>query len=66
MIWFTILVISLIFCIAITKVYSKVDKLETAIKFLQADMRIQQKKFLQAEIKIQQKVNESNKSNSNT
>ena len=54
MIWFTILVISLIFCIAISDVYSKVHKLETAIK------------FLQAEIKIQKKVNESNKSNSNT
>ena len=54
MIWFTILVISLIFCIAITDVYSKVHNLETAIK------------FLQAEIKIQKKVNESNKSNSNT
>jgi cell division protein FtsL len=54
MIWFTILVISLIFCIAISDVYSKVHKLETEIKFLQADIR------------IQQKVNESNKSNSNT
>lgn len=54
MIWDVILVICFIFCIAICDVYSKVDKLETAIKFLQADMR------------IQQKVNESNKSNSNT
>ena len=43
MIWFTILVISFVFVIAVNEADIKADKLATEIRFLQADMRIQEK-----------------------
>ena len=42
MIWFVVLVISLIFVIAINEAHLKSDKLCTEIKFLQADILVQE------------------------
>ena len=43
MIWFTLLIISFIFVIAVNEAHLKSDRLLTEIKFLQADIRTQEK-----------------------